>query len=69
MTPEEWRPSANVHGDPKRKVELTDVAYLEYRKWPDHIPNWNQKDPRYVYSERDEIHLQHSIDGHNWMID
>lgn len=57
-----------MHGDPKAEIHVTDVAYLGYKKWPNHIPHWNPKDPNYVYSERDEINLKYAIDDHNYVV-
>ena len=52
-----------------RLEELKQNAFLEYKKYPNHIGHWNPESPDYVESPREEDFLKRQVKGYNDIID
>ena len=48
---------------------VENVAFLEYKSWPEHIGHWNKDSSEYVESEREENLLSREISSFNATID
>lgn len=61
--------TSSIEGGRRRMQELKDVAYMDYKEYPTHIPHWNPESPDYVASPREEELLKRQVDGYNDIID
>lgn len=63
---EQKREVAKDH--PSKYPRLTDIAHLEYKKYPN-VPHNDPNSPEYIHSERDEYHDSTKVKAYNYTID
>ena len=59
---------SSVQGDVNRFPKLQDVAFLNYKKYPN-VPHNDPKSPEYIHSERDEYADAIKVKSYNYVIE
>lgn len=48
---------------------MEEYAYLEYKKYPDHLSHYNRDSKDYIKSYRDEFKAQNKVSSYNYYVD
>lgn len=57
--------------NPEKKYQSPDFskfAYVEYKKYPDHLSHFNRSSPDYIASYRDDFVAGHTTTSYNYYI-